>query len=134
MCDKFFVYGTLKVGGYFAKKFDALRTSNKPAKLKGFDLYRIGSSTDSWFPGVIPGDGVVTGELHEYDKKATKEVLTGMDRIEGFDPKNPKHSFYRREIVKVTLEDGTEEDANGYIFNSKMPKEYPKVKSGTWTI
>lgn len=132
--DKFFVYGTLKVGGYFAESFDGLRTDCQIAKLKGFDLFKIGGGSLSWFPGIVEGKGEVVGELHTYKEEHIKEVFTHMDAIEGYDENNPARSLYRREKAVVTLEDGSIETANIYIFNSKIPKEYPKINSGKWDI
>jgi len=134
MSDKFFVYGTLKKGGYFAKQFDELRTNSKVAKLKGFDLFKIGGGNNSWFPGIIEGKGTVIGELHEYDKEHIKRVFKHMDAIEGYSEKYPVDSMYRREKAVVELEDGSKEEANIYIFNSKIPKGYPQVKSGDWPV
>ena len=132
--NKFFVYGTLKVGGFFAEAFDELRTECKNAKLKGFDLFKIGGGSSSWFPGIIKGKGEVIGELHAYNKDYIKEVFANMDAIEGYNEKDPARSLYRREKAVVELEDGSTEEANVYIFNNKMPKEFPKIESGIWPI
>ena len=48
MTNKFFVYGTLKVGGRFAKSFDNLRSSFTEARIEGFDLFDLGN-----FPGIV---------------------------------------------------------------------------------
>lgn len=133
MSDKFFVYGTLKVGGYFAGAFDKLRTNCQPAKLKGFNLFRIGGD-GSWFPGIVRGDGEVTGELHSYDDEYFNLVRNHMDAIEGYNPKSPKNSFYRRTTAIVELDDGTEEEAIVYIFNDEIKDDYAQLKSGVWPI
>ena len=132
MTDKFFVYGTLKEGGYFAKSFDTVRKSAQKATLAKHDLFRIGGGASSWFPGIVPGEGTVIGEVHEYDH--TEQVLEEMDRIEGYNKKQPERSFYMREIKEVELDDGTKVRAYVYIFNNEIPKHYEKVESGDWEI
>ena len=61
---KFFVYGTLKVGGRFATRFDHLRRQSVKGVVEGMTLYNLG-----WYPGIKPGKGVVCGEVHEYDNE-----------------------------------------------------------------
>ena len=55
---KVFVYGTLKQGGYFAKRFDKFRLSNKLGKTKG-TMFNVFNS----YPGLV-----LTGNT-EYFKK-----------------------------------------------------------------
>lgn len=128
-CHKFFVYGTLKKGGYFAREFDHIRKSNKPAKLKGFSLYSLGQ-----FPAVWPGDGEVIGELHEYDEEHCEYVLRRIDRIEGFD--GTQHSFYFRREIEVETEDGEIELAYVYVLNNaRFPGiSARKIASGIWDV
>ena len=129
---KFFVYGTLKVGGYFAKYFDGMRKTSKIGKLENFDLFRIGNVKASWFPGIVPGDGTVTGEIHEYLDE--EEVLDAMDRIEGYNSINPKFSLYTREIREIELEDGTTEKAYVYVYNREVHDYFDKIEDGVWEI
>lgn len=134
MNNKFFVYGTLKIGGYFAESFNKVRKNSTEAKLKGFDLFKIGSGNNSWFPGIIPGEGEVIGEVHEYAEEHIKDVYSHMDAIEGYSETNPEASLYRRELMTVELEDGSTETVNVYVFNREIEKDYPKVKSGVWPV
>lgn len=128
MADKFFVYGTLKVGGGFAGEFDAVRKSSTNAVLKNHDLYAIGAMKTAGFPGITPGDGEVHGEVHEFSKSNVKAVTVAMDRIEG------EGSLYHRKERMITFEDGTEELVNVYVFASAMRPDYPKIESGVWEI
>lgn len=130
--NKFFVYGTLKVGGFFAAHFDKVRKTHKSAKLKGFDLYRIGSGRNSWFPGIVEGNGEVIGEIHEYEDADL--VLDAMDHIEGYNAADPKNSFYRRKVLEVELEDGFIEKAFVYIFNDELDEAWPQLETGVWPI
>ena len=124
---KFFVYGTLKEGGYYAKEFDKFRIKTKSAKLNGYDLFNLG-----WFPGIIPGDGKVVGELHEY--KDYDKVQSLMDSIEGYDEENEEDSLYLRKNALVTDEDGEETTAVVYVFNKKPGIMSEKVDGGVWDL
>jgi len=126
--NKFFVYGTLKIGGGFAKQFDSVRKSSTKAVLKGFDLYGIGASGSAGFPGIVPGDGEVHGEVHEFSKDKLVMVTRNMDYIEG------EGNLYFREEHNITYADGTEELVNVYVFGPKMHPDYPKIESGIWEI
>lgn len=132
--SKFFVYGTLKIGGRFAASFDKVRVSSEVAKLKGFDLYGIGSGKTASFPGIVKGKGTVVGEIHEYPKDHLEEVTHYMDMIEGYSEKNEDKSLYLRRKAQVELEDGSTEDAYVYIFNQKIPDSYPLIEDGIWKI
>lgn len=126
--DKFFVYGTLKVGGHFSSKFDKLRKSAKPAFIENFDLYDLGS-----FPAVIRGEGEVKGELHSYEQP--ERVRESFDIIEGYFPGDNKNSLYLRKIARIKMEDGSYETGYVYIFNDKFLKyKGTKIKSGVWNI
>lgn len=120
--DFFFVYGTLKIGGVYAKHFDKFRVSSKSATINNMNLYKIG-----YFPGVIPGNGVVVGELHEY--KNPEIVTTYMDQIEGYD--GSKQSLFRREYRTVVTKSGKKVKANVYIYNYKASCT-KQINNGIW--
>lgn len=124
---KFFVYGTLKEGGRFAKNFDNERKSSCVGIVHNMNLFDLG-----WFPGIRPGDGEVIGEVHEYDRE--DEVLAAFDRIEGFSADDPENSLYLREEVEVELPDGDTTKAVAYVFNRDVSAEAKKIESGVWEI
>jgi len=126
LLDKFFVYGTLKVGGHFSTRFDRLRKSDEKAIIIGFDLYDLGS-----FPAITKGDGEVVGELHKYSDP--KEALAHMDMIEGYNG-DPDHDLYKRIIIPVTIKGGEQIDAWVYVFNNKIPNHAKKIVNGCWEI
>ena len=130
----FFVYGTLKEGGFFANNFDNIRETCKKAVLKGYDMYGIGHSGAAYYPGIIPGTGEIHGEVHSYNKKAMESVLKAIDSIEGYDPNDHESSLYLRKKVLVELEDGTEERVMVYIFNRKIHRYYDKIENGVWDV
>ena len=125
---KVFVYGTLKEGGEFAKGFNKYRKSVQEATLDGFSLYCLG-----WFPGIVPGEGQVVGELHTYNHAAEKTILRMLDQIEGYSSEYEETSLYLRRIVTVTTDEG-EEEAYAYIFNQGIPDDADIIKDGHWPI
>ena len=122
-----FVYGTLKVGGYFALQFDEYRISSIPATAKG-TMYEA----SGWFPAVIFDDErEVIGELHEYED--IDRVLRYLDYIEGCDPEGGSQNLYNRHIVEVTTENGDLVKAHTYEYNRET--EDLKIReSGIWPI
>lgn len=125
--EKFFVYGTLKLGGYYSKIFDDFRESSMVAKLEKYSLFDLGQ-----FPGIVKQQGgVVFGEVHEYSQQSI--VRAEMDRIEGYSGNNSS-SLFIREKLPVILDNGTEVIANVYVFNPQLPKSAKVIKTGVWVI
>lgn len=122
-----FVYGTLKVGGHFAKSFDEVRLSHVPATTKG-TMYRAAG----WFPGcVFGGENTITGELHEVQD--FERVLRHMDYIEGCNPAGSPHNLYNRKTITVTTEDGREVEAVTYEFNRPVD-DLHVMEDGIWPL
>lgn len=126
----FFVYGTLKKDGRFAKDFDKYRINSEKATISNMNLYKI-----NWFPGMLPGNGTVIGELHEY--KDPKTVVALMNRIEGCD--GSKQGLFKREHRIVVTESGKKVKAIMYLFNHKVKQfgdayniKTQPIKSGIW--
>lgn len=117
-----FVYGTLKVGGPLASSFDDSRVSSEKAVLRGYDMYDIGN-----FPGIVPGEGAVSGELHKYKGKLVRGI---MDSIEGYYADAPEKSLYLRREVEVETENGSQ-TAFVYVFNKNISGR-KKIASGQW--
>lgn len=122
----FFVYGTLKEGGRFAKRFDNLRTSVRVGTVSGVNMLDLRG-----FPGAIDGDGQIIGEVHEYDKVET--VQQEFDYIEGYNEDSPENGLYNRRTVQVELEDGETVEATMYFFNHAKGSERV-VEDGVWKI
>ena len=122
---KIFVYGTLKVGGRFSKRFDQVRTSVKKGTIKG-TLYDLGS-----FPGVKLGtDTEVLGEVHTYTQ--AKEVEASLDRIEGYIGEDHPHNLYNKKQVQVVTDDGIE-TCLIYEF-ARDAEKFTKIKEGIWQV
>lgn len=122
---KFFVYGTLKVGGGLAKSFDGVRTSVKVGKIKG-TLYDLGS-----FPGVkLTGTSTIIGEVHTYTDSVLVEKA--LDRIEGFIEKGHPQNLYNRRQIQVETDAGLETCVM-YEF-AKDISTFNKIKNGIWKV
>ncbi|HHS83578.1 MAG TPA: gamma-glutamylcyclotransferase [Gammaproteobacteria bacterium] len=102
-----FVYGTLLKGMSREPVLERCRYHG-PAMIEG-ELYDLGA-----YPGVLPGDGNVIGELYEVDDA----TLHTLDRIEGYEPAHPEASLYLRETVTARrFSDGESVEARSYIYN-----------------
>ena len=123
---KVFVYGTLKVGGGFAQRFDKFRVSIKTGKIKG-TMFNIFNS----YPGVVlQGDNIIKGEVHEYTN--AKEVEQALDRIEGYMGEGHAHNLYNKSRVLVNTDDGQEEC---FMYEyARNTANIPKIAEEEWKI
>jgi len=126
--NKFFVYGTLKVGGRFATKFDGHRTSVKKATANG-SMYSVGNGN---FPAVMFNtNNKIFGEIHEY--KNEEEIQKAFNRIEGFYGEGDSDNLYNILKIKVKDTDGNTVECLTYEFNHSVDC-LPKIDSGIWEI
>jgi gamma-glutamylcyclotransferase (GGCT)/AIG2-like uncharacterized protein YtfP len=126
-----FVYGTLRKGDSRFGVLDGCECIIEEAYLDGYDMLNLGS-----FPGIIPGEGRIRGEIYQIDDV----ILSRLDSIEGYREDDPKHSLYIRTVV--TPGDhlgvyGLEEDCITYVFNTEGRMQHHKkedmiVESGDW--
>ncbi|PSQ96959.1 MAG: hypothetical protein BRD55_04790 [Bacteroidetes bacterium SW_9_63_38] len=84
------------------------------------ELYDIGP-----FPGAVPGDGTIHGELFRLDSPDAWAVL---DPYEGYDPDWPAASTFVRREVSLSTPDTT---AWVYWYNGTVADQ-PQVASGDW--
>lgn len=100
-----FVYGTLLKGeaNYNYYLHDDWYIGK--ATVSGFDMYDIGS-----FPGIVPGEGVIPGEIYSVDDDA----LQNLDYLEG------EGSLYIRKSVPVTMSTGEKAFALIYVYNGSV--------------
>lgn len=91
-----------------------------PCVLSGV-LYDLGQ-----FPGAVPGEGAVHGELFRLRDPQLWAVL---DRYEGYDPNREAASLFLRRLV--TLQAPTDQTAWVYWYNGD-PTDCPRVPSGDW--
>ena len=120
-----FVYGTLREGECRFGIDSLVGVLHKEAKLKSFDMLSVNGS----FPGLVPGEGTVKGEVHVF------ETFAELDRIEGFSEKDPGRSLYLRETVTVSTPAG-EMEASTYVFNEDADtarERYSSIETGDWS-
>lgn len=123
---KVFVYGTLKVGGYYSKQFDKYRHSSEPATLHG-TLFDAGN-----FPALIEkGNNIIYGEIHEY--KNPEIVLRAIDYIEGFVNEESEMNLYIRKETIIQPRNSNKCLAYVYFFASSVDK-MKQIKNGKWKI
>ncbi len=112
---KVFVYGTLKRGFPLHHHLRGARYLGR-AWLRGFVMYDLG-----WYPAILPGEGVVSGELYEVDWA----TLLLLDEVE------EEGEEYERRLLSVELEDGRREEAFVYVYRKDL-KGQPRVQEGVW--
>ena len=117
-----FVYGTLMAGESNHNYYLRNRECIGKASVTGFDMYDIGS-----FPGIVPGAGVVKGELYEI----TDEDLENFDYLEG------EGDLYIRKCVPAAADSGEVLFAHVYEYNYavsdlELIPEYLQPYSADW--
>ena len=132
-CDLLFVYGTL-MSRFHNVHAIALRQS---ATLVGGAtycgrMYRVTGSRGSLvYPVVVPSNDpeeVVHGELFRVNNR---KVLDRLDIYEGCAADSPQPHEYRREIAKVTIEDGAAAQAMLYVFQRSVAT-LPRIADGVF--
>lgn len=115
MINKLFVYGTLMNGcsNHDIIQGDAIEYISK-ALVKNMKLYMHNSLS---FPAMIPGEGVVHGEIISIKEDMVSEVLSKTDFLEGFIEHGNPDNFYDRVEDSCMLSDGSEELAYIYLYN-----------------
>jgi len=84
-------------------------------------LYDLGQ-----FPGAVPGDGVVYGEIFRLHDPQAWPVL---DAYEGYEPDREDDSLFVRR--QVALQEPVDRTAWVYWFNGDLTG-HPQVPSGDW--
>lgn len=112
MALKLLAYGTLRAGHANSARFGLDKCSvQKNVQLPGYQLFNLG-----WFPGIRPGDGVVTGDLFDI----TNDMLPALDAYEGA----PR--LYTRETVKVG-------DVEAFVYVYHQPIDQSQlIATGDW--
>lgn len=83
-------------------------------------LYDLGD-----YPGVIPGEGLVSGELHKICDPA---ILAALDEYEEFDRDRPERSLFLRQPVTIPGW-GV---AWVYFYNHAPAGDHCRIASGDW--
>lgn len=120
-----FVYGTLRQGDCRAGALADYPEVELDARVQGFRMLNLGA-----FPGIIPGEGEIKGEVYEIDAAC----LRLLDGIEGYREDDPENSLYRREKAMSYDSRGKEiGETYLYVFNRPSRADLSKViTSGDW--
>ena len=95
-----FVYGTLMSGEANHSYLNDSTCLGK-AIIEGYDMYDVG-----WYPAIIPGEGMVIGELYQ----VPKEDMPSIDMLEG------EGTLYAKKCETVTDSKGNTSFAFVYIY------------------
>ena len=122
-----FVYGTLMCGQANHDRFCGDALTIEPAVTTG-RLYHLPMG----FPAMIEaGDGQVFGEAMTFPD--LDAVLRQTDRLEGYDPRRPDSSMYRRIVVSVLSGPSPRPlMAWTYVWNRALPRGAVALPSGHW--
>ena len=118
---KVFVYGSLKKG---LDNFHVLETSTFIGRaLVNGVLYDLG-----FFPGMVPGNQCVEGEVYE----VSPETLLRLDLLEGFrEDRDPAANFYNRKTVRVCVEGKNRFlQAEAYFYNREIDDNCALIENG----
>jgi gamma-glutamylcyclotransferase (GGCT)/AIG2-like uncharacterized protein YtfP len=125
--NHFFVYGTLMRGQANHARFCAGALTIEPAVTTG-RLYHLPMG----FPAMVEAsDGQVFGEAMTFPD--IEAVLSQTDILEGYDPRRPDSSMYRRVAVPVLIEpSGQRATAWAYVWNRPLPQGATMLPTGRW--
>jgi gamma-glutamylcyclotransferase (GGCT)/AIG2-like uncharacterized protein YtfP len=118
---KLFVYGSLLRGMSLSSHMEGASYLG-PAYVMA-DLFFLG-----FYPGIIPGNNVVFGELYEVPLK----ILPEIDKVEDCYENNPESSIYLRKSIEVhCFADGKVVKAYAYYYN-REPEGKPRISYGDY--
>lgn len=104
-----FVYGTLKCGQVRESAWPRRPLQIHPAVTRGV-LFDLG-----YYPALLPGDGLVSGELWCFDPTDLAATLKVLDAIEGH-AGTPDDLYVRRQI-ECRTDNGVTYCAYAYFYN-----------------
>jgi gamma-glutamylcyclotransferase (GGCT)/AIG2-like uncharacterized protein YtfP len=131
MTNRLFFYGTLMSDDC---RGHVLRGFGRPVArgtVRG-DLFEVGSGM---FPALMPGDGVVHGEVWEVDPSLLRAALNVTDRIESYrEDDEPGSMYVRREVPLLSAEGAAHagDTVLTYVWNHGPDWLTARIKSGRW--
>ena len=119
--DHVAVYGSLREGFALpdAPDVGSALVDRGNCRIPG-QLYDLGE-----YPGLVPGEGSVVGDLFEVRDLSVFRLL---DRYERYDALHPKDSLYLRRVVRLLQ---PQVDAWVYLYNRTVEGQ-PRIESGDW--
>jgi gamma-glutamylcyclotransferase (GGCT)/AIG2-like uncharacterized protein YtfP len=118
---KIFVYGSLMKGMALSPNMAGTCFLGK-ASISA-ELYLIED-----YPGIIPGNNIVLGELYE----VPLSVLYQLDKIEEFDPNNPSNSLFIRKEIEATTIPGNKKTISFVYYYNKSTHNKPIITTGDY--
>jgi gamma-glutamylcyclotransferase (GGCT)/AIG2-like uncharacterized protein YtfP len=103
-----FVYGTLKQGHVRSGRWPRPPQSIAVATIRA-QLFDLGP-----YPGILPGDDLVAGEMWCFQPDDMRETLAALDAVEGFGQGG--RDLYLRRVVEAVDEQGVGRAAYAYFF------------------
>lgn len=124
-----FVYGTLRNGfGNYQWALAGKTEKEETALLEG-SLYPVRHG--GGFPCLIEEEeGLVHGELMYIKPELYDDVMQSLDNLEGYNPKHPEHSMYRR-VLRIVRVGSKTVKAYVYVWNRHTPRT-DRIESGDW--
>lgn len=124
-----FVYGTLRNG---FGNYEAFLKGYTEKEVLAFTKGKLYSNLHNTFPCMLPGNDRVVGEVMFVKPQFYRRVLANLDRLEGYYKDDEEFSMYLRREINVSLEDGTEIKAWGYIWNGGKVFLGEYIPDGDW--
>ena len=118
-----FVYGSLLRGMSLSQTMEGTKFLG-PAYVKA-DLFFLG-----FYPGIIPGNQIVFGELYE----VPETIIPKIDEVEDYiELDNEKSLYLRQPIDAFRLVDGAKVQSSAYYYNRNADGK-PRIESGDYRI
>lgn len=126
----FFFYGTLIAGsGNRVEAAVHCRLVPMGKTVVSGRLYAIRDPL-GWYPALLSGSGPVHGMVYAIASNFGTADLAVLDEYEGYDPRHPGRSLYRRRTVGFRDGDRRLQVADAYYFNQPLPPGSRRVKGG----
>lgn len=127
-----FVYGTLRRGcSNYRWLLQGRTRTEDPATVSGLQMYDVGP-----YPIAVPGRGKIRGDLIRIGPALYRDVLHGLDELEGFNPTDPAGSLYVRRSMLVATRGGRRRAwvylASPRAFDVHRDPHIELVPSGDW--
>lgn len=127
----FLVYGTLRPGnGNYAFHLAGKVVHTETVTVEGLEMR---ATPTQGFPFVVPGEGSIVADLVYVNPDDYDQVLTSLDRLEGYVP-DSRHNLYDRVLVQFTA-DGIDRLAYVYIASESTVRRIthiPVMEHGDW--
>jgi gamma-glutamylcyclotransferase (GGCT)/AIG2-like uncharacterized protein YtfP len=124
-----FVYGTLRHGQQNYELVRNRTVSELHAHTTTMQLYAVGA-----FPMIVPGNGIVHGDLLHLQPFMYNELLRTLDHHEGCRVEDDGFSVYQRKLVPVQI-NATQHQTLAWAYVGQpayLDADCTHIKSGDW--